>query len=216
MTRLELINQKTRAAYNKAAEKYQQLFSNELENKGFDKQYLDEFAKYFNSNSIIYDLGCGPCGHVANYLNTKGINVIGMDISEKCIEIAKRNNPLLQFEIGDFSKLRFNDNYLDGIISYYSIIDTPQMYVKGIMNEFNRVLKKGGYLLLVVKEGITEGFQHELLGIETEIYFSLFTKTEIETYLSESNFRIIKIDQRAPYTDEINIDRIFSISKKIK
>ena len=209
------INQKTKQAYNKAADKYQQLFFDELDKKGFDKNYLDEFSKHFKSNSIICDAGCGPCGHIEKYLTDKGMNVIGIDISEKCIEIAKKNFPTIPFEVGDFCKLNFSDNYFDGIISYYSVLDTPKIYLDKVMNEFHRVLKIGGYLLLVVKEGAAEGFQSDLLGIETEIYFSLFTKKEIECFLKSNNFKIIKIEQRNPYADEINIERIFSISKKI-
>ncbi len=214
MHTLETINQKTRLAYNKAAEKYYEMFFDELDKKEFDKNFLDNFSKYFNTNSIVCDAGCGPCGHVAAYISKKEIKVIGIDISEKCIEIANRYHPGIQFEIGDFSNLKFRDGYFDGIISYYSIIDTPKIYVKIILKEFKRVLKVGGYLLLVVKEGLTEGFQNELLGIETEIYLSLFTKDEIEKYLLESGFEIVRLEERTPYKDEINISRIFSISKK--
>lgn len=212
---LDDINRKTKQAYNKAAEKYQQLFFDELDKKEFDKNYLDEFSKHFKSNSIICDAGCGPCGHIAKYLTDKGMNVIGIDISEKCIEIAQKNFPTIRFEVGDFCKLNFSDNYFDGIISYYSVLDTPKIYLNKVMKEFNRVLKIGGYFLLAVKEGTTEGFQSDLLGIETEIYFSLFTKKEIEYFLESNNFKIIKIEIRNPSADEINIKRIFSISKKI-
>lgn len=210
------INQKTRQSYNIVAEKYQKLFFNELEEKEFDKNYFDEFSKYFDSNSIICDAGCGPCGHIAKYLTDKGMNVLGIDISEKCVEIAQRNYPAIRFEVGDFSNLNFSNNYFDGIISYYSIVDTPKRYINQVLNGFKRVLKIGGYLLLVVKEGLTEGFHSDLLGIETKIYFSLFTQKEIERFLKSNDFQIIKIEKRIPYPDEIKLDRIFSISKKIK
>lgn len=214
MHTLEYINKKTRLAYNKAAEKYYEMFSDELDKKAFDKIILDDFSKYFNCDSIICDAGCGPCGHVADYISKKGIKVIGIDISEKCIEIANKFHPGIRFEIGDFSNLRFNDNYFDGIISYYSIVDTPKKYVKKVFKEFKRVLKDNGYLLLAVKEGSGEGFQRDLLGIEIEIYFSLFTKDEIQEYLLESGFEIIKLEERAPYPHEISINRLFTISKK--
>jgi len=215
MDTLKSINQKTREAYNKAAEKYLQLFYNELDKKEYDRNILDEFSSYFHSKSIVLDAGCGPCGHTTSYLSKKGFNVTGIDISEKCIELAKEHNPDVRFEVGDFSELKYVDNFFDGIISYYSIIDTPKNFVKNVLNEFKRVLKPGGILLLVVKEGTTEGFQNELLGIETEIFFTLFTKDEIKLLLTENGFEIIKIEQRKPYTDEIEIDRIFVVAKKI-
>lgn len=215
MDTLKIINQKTREAYNKAAEKYQQLFFDELDKKEFDKNILDEFSSYFHSKSIVLDAGCGPCGHSTSYLSKKGFNVVGIDISEKCIDLAKEHHPDIHFEVGDFSELKYSNNYFDGIISYYSIIDIPKIYIRKILKEFKRALKANGYLLLVVKEGTTEGYQNELLGIETEIYFTLFTKYEIDKYLLENGFEIIKFEQRKPYPNEIDVDRIYAIAKKI-
>ena len=213
MQKLVEVNKKTRIAYNKTAEKYYEMFFDELDKKEFDKNFLDDFLKYFNPGSIICDAGCGPCGHIADYVNKKGVNVIGIDISEKCIEISQKHYPEIQFEVGDFSKLRFRDNYFDGIISYYSIIDTPKKYVKRILKEFNRVLKDDGYLLLTVKRGETEGYQNNLLEIEAEIYFSLFSIEEVRSFLLESDFKIINLEERIPYKNEIDINRIFVIAQ---
>ncbi|HVO74943.1 MAG TPA: class I SAM-dependent methyltransferase [Ignavibacteriaceae bacterium] len=201
-------------AYNLAAEKYHRLFHDELEKKEFDRQILDEFSNYFGKDSILCDAGCGPSAHIARYLFDKGINIIGIDISEKCIEIAQRVNPLIKFERGDFSKLNFKDNFFDGLISYYSIIDTPKKYIPKIINEFNRVLKPGGYLLLAVKAGSGEGFVNGLLEIETEIYCTFFNEYEILQYALRNELEIIKLEVRKPLEFEIQNDRIYLICKK--
>jgi len=214
MDELEQINQKTRNAYNLAAEKYHELFSDELDKKEFDREILDEFSSYFSKDSIVCDAGCGPSGHITGYIFNKGIDIIGIDISEKCVEIAQKINPLIKFERGDISRLGYDDNYFDGIISYYSIIYTPKKFIPSILNEFKRILKPGGYLLLVVKEGSEEGFQNELIGIEAEIYFTLFNKYEILKYAFECGFEIEKFTVRKPYEFEIKNDRIYLICKK--
>jgi len=214
MDELEQINQKTRNAYNLAAEKYHVLFSDELDKKEFDREILDEFSSYFSKDSIVCDAGCGPSGHITGYIFNKGIDIIGIDISEKCVEIAQKINPLIKFERGDISRLGYDDNYFDGIISYYSIIYTPKKFIPSILNEFKRILKPGGYLLLVVKEGSEEGFQNELIGIEAEIYFTLFNKYEILKYAFECGFEIEKFTVRKPYEFEIKNDRIYLICKK--
>lgn len=215
METLAKINQFTRESYNKAAQKYYDLFHNELEGKKFDKDYLDKFLRLFNSNSLICSVGCGPCGHVEKYIYDKGFRVIGIDISEKCIEIASNNNPQIKFEVGDLSKIKYEDNYFDGIVSYYSILDTPKIYLDKIFNEFYRVLKPGGYLLLVVKEGSTERYESNLLGIETKIYFSLFTEDEIRTVLVRNGFDIEQMTIREPNSEEIRLKRLFAIGKKV-
>jgi len=210
---LDEISSKTRAAYNLAAEKYHQLFFDEIDKKEFDRKIIDEFSEYFDKGSVLCDAGCGPSGHITGYIFKKGINITGIDISDKCIEIARKINPFIKFERGDISKLEYDNNYFDGIISYYSIIDTPKKFIPCILKEFKRVLKPGGYLLLVVKYGYEEGFITDLLGIKTEIYFSLFTEHEIRDYVIECGFEIIKIIIRKPYDFEIQNDRIYAVCR---
>lgn len=214
MKRLEQINEETRAAYNLAADKYHKLFQNEMEEKEFDRQLLDKFAKQFSSSCKILDAGCGPSAHIGRYLFDKGLDVTGVDISDRCIEIAKKVNPTMNFSREDIGQLSFGENSFDGIVSYYSIIDTPKNFVENIFKEFYRVLKPGGKLLVVVKAGDTEGYESELLGIITEIYFTLFREEEIRNYFNSADFEIEYIETRNPYDFEINNQRIYSIGSK--
>jgi ubiquinone/menaquinone biosynthesis C-methylase UbiE len=215
MDTLKSINLLTRQAYNLAAQKYHDLFHNEMNEKEYDRKLLDSFATRFNKDSLICDAGCGPSAHIGRYLFDKGIKIIGVDISEKCIELAKLNNPEMKFECDDICYMPFDDNTFDGIISYYSIINTPKFYVNKIFTEFRRVLKPDGYLLTAVKAGTTEGYIDDLLGIKTKSYFALFTQVEIVDYFSSAGFLLEFFDKRSPYDFEINNERIFAIGKKV-
>ena len=190
MDSLEHINSLTRQAYNTAAQKYHDLFYNEMNEKEYDRKLLDSFSAKFNKDSLICDAGCGPSGHIGRYLFEKGIKVVGVDISEKCVELARLNNPEMKFECADIGSMPFDDNSFDGLISYYSIINTPKIYVNKIFAEFHRVLKPEGYLLIAVKAGTAEGYIDDLLGIKTKIYSALFTQAEIAGYFSEAGFRL--------------------------
>lgn len=214
MDSLEQVNAKTRHAYNLAAQKYHDLFHNEMNEKEYDRKFLDNFISRFDKDSIICDAGCGPSGHIGRYVFDRGIQVVGVDISDKCVEMARQYNPGMRFERGDISSLPFDDSSFDGIISYYSIIDTPKKYVYRLFNEFYRLLKPNGYLLVTVKAGTEEGYIHGLLRIKTEIYFSLFTKEEIAGYYKDAGFSLEFLEKRNPYDFEINNERIFAIGRK--
>ena len=110
------------------------------------------------------DAGCGPSGHIGKYLFDKGHSINGIDISEKCIELASINNPHLTYICADIGNMPFENNSFDAVISYYSIINTPKIFILNIFSEFCRVLKPGGYLLVAVKAGREEGIVEELLG----------------------------------------------------
>jgi len=215
MDSLKSINAFTRQAYNLAAQKYHYLFHNEMNEKEYDRKLLDSFAARFNDGSLVCDAGCGPSGHIGRYLYDKGIKVVGVDISEKCVELAHYHNPDMRFECADIGSMPFDNNSFDGLVSYYSIINTPKIYVNRIFTEFRRVIKPDGYLLVAVKAGIAEGYIDDLLGIKTKIYSSLFTQEEIIAYFSDAGFFLEFFDKRDPYAFEISKERIFAIGRKI-
>lgn len=212
---LQSINSLTRQAYDLAAQKYHKLFHNEMNEKEYDSKLLDSFATKFNKNSLVCDAGCGPSAHIGRYLFDKGIQVIGVDISEKCIELAQNYNPEMKIECADIGDMPYDDNSFDGLILYYSIINTPKIYVGKLFTEFSRVLKPNGYLLVAVKAGESEGYIDDLLGIKTRSYFTLFTQKEIAGYFKDAGFFVEFIEKRNPYDFEISNERIFAFGKKV-
>ena len=210
---LKQINEETRKSFNLAAETYYELFKDEMKRKEYDRRILDRFASDFDSESIVCDVGCGP-GHITRYLFDKGLNVFGIDISERCMEIARRENPKMRFQVMDMARLDIADESIDGIVSFYSIIHTPKRLVNMLFSEFNRVLKKGGKVLVVVKKGSSEGYVDELLGFKTRLYSTNFTEEELEIYLQTSGFELISLEARQPYDFEIPFERIYAVGKK--
>ena len=207
-------NLNTRHSYNMVAQRYHDMFSDEIIGKIYDRNLLDIFAKRFGRGSWICDAGCGPSAHIGRYLFDKGMNVTGVDISDRCIAMARELNPGMQFLCDDIAGLACEQECFDGIVSYYSIIHTPKALMGTLFDEFYRMLKPGGSLLVAVKAGFEEGFQKELLGVKTEIYFSYFSEAEIRKYFEASGFCIDLIDKRSPYDSELRRERIFAIGKK--
>ena len=214
MDSIEVINSKTRQAYNLAARRYHELFHDEMSRKEYDRNLLDHFSNSFNQVSFICDAGCGPSGHIGRYILDKGIPIVGVDIADRCIQLGREYNPQMQFAICDIGAMPFRNETFDGIIAYYSIIDTPKNYIGRLFREFHRVLKPSGRLLVAVKAGIAEGYLTELLGIETEIYFTLFNLDEIRKYFQDGKFKLEFLEQRNPYQFEIESERIFAIGRK--
>ena len=120
----------------------------------------------------------------------------------------------MQFQVMDMARLDIADESIDGIIAFYSIIHTPKRSMKILFCEFNRVLKKGGKILIVVKKGSTEGYVDELVGLKTRLYFTNFTEEDLETYLRTSGFELIFMETRQPYDFEIPVERIYAVGKK--
>jgi SAM-dependent methyltransferase len=214
MPSLREINEKTRRAYNLAAQAYHDLFRNEMNDKAYDRELLDRFARRFGPDSLVCDAGCGPAAHIGRYLADKGIPIVGVDISERCVELAGRCNPGMKVVRADIGRLPFADGTFAGAIAYYALIDTPRRHVGRIFRELHRVLKPGGSLLTAVKAGEGEGFQPELLGMAAEIWFTRFSEAEIAGHFRRAGFELEFVETRDPYGFEIQNERIFAIGRR--
>ncbi len=96
----------------------------------------------------ILDLGCGN-GRLYPALE-KG-NYIGVDYSEKLIEMAKENHPEAKFQKADALNLPFNDNCFDKIYSIAVLHHIPSAELRtDFLKEAKRVLKKEGKIILTV------------------------------------------------------------------
>jgi SAM-dependent methyltransferase len=72
--------------------------------------------------SIIADIGCGT-GHQTSILSSKGLNVVGVDISPSMINKAKENYPDLNFKVGNaLDNGLFKMNSLTHIVCLYFTI----------------------------------------------------------------------------------------------
>jgi len=107
------------ASYDRVAERYAADYYDELSRKPFDRELLAKFASLIPRHGPcrIADIGCGP-GHVARYLASLGLDVMGVDISQSMIEVARRLNPGLSFERCDMFSLPFGDPSFAGNHSF--------------------------------------------------------------------------------------------------
>ena len=185
-----------------------------MRKKAYDRVLLDSFAGLLPPGARVCDAGCGPSAHIGRYLADKGMKVVGVDISDRCVEMAGDLNPDMRFKREDMMDMSFNSDVFDGIVAYYSIIHTPKDHVGKIFREIQRVLKPNGYLLVAVKAGSEEGYVPELLGIKAEIYFSLFDEKEIRGYFEGAGFLVDFVERRNPYDFEIKNERIFAVGRK--
>lgn len=180
-----------RSTYNKIAEDWHK-------NHQQDDWWVegtDKFVSFLKTNSIVLDVGCGG-GTKTKYLIDKGLNIIGIDFSEKMIEIAKREVPKAEFRVLDLWDIENLKENFDGIFMQTVLLHFPKKEIKDILNRMVKKLKIGGYLYIAVKK-IKKGQPEEEIKIENdygyqyERFFSYFTLGEFKNLLSDLKMKII-------------------------
>ena len=193
---------KLRESYDQVAEEYVARISDELEHKPFDRELLDRFAADVSDLGPVCDIGCGP-GHVAYYLYNRGVNVLGIDLSQSMVEQARRLYPAIEFQQGDMSSLNVDDEVWGGIVAFYSIIHIPREDVIRVLREFKRVLRPGGLLFLSFHQGQEIIHLDEWWGKQVSLDFIFFERSEMEAYLRAAGFAIEYSLERPPYAEDV-------------
>ena len=188
------------ATYDSLAEEYARHIYDELSHKPLDRELLDRFAAYVKESGPVCDLGCGP-GHVANYLAQRGVNICGIDLSERMIEIARRLNPGIQFTQRNMLNLAIENGTWAGVAAMYSIIHFPPTGLPAVFREMHRVLRPEGWLLLAFHVGTEIVHRDELWGIPVKFDAYFFDPKEISTLLEQSGFIVRELIERDPYPE---------------
>ncbi len=198
-------------AWDARADRYLELFRNELDDKPFDREVLDAFAGRMPRGGRVVDAGCGPCGHVTVLLAARGLEVLGIDLSPRCVELARAEHPGCRFEVLDQRSIDHasTGGPLDGLVSYYSLHDEPKAGLAGTLAAWAAAIRPGGQLLVVAKEGTADGVIDDPLGSGIRVYWAEFTEAELVIAARAAGFRVDDVVARGAYDDEIQIRRLF-------
>ena len=138
-----------RESYDTVAADYVQLVKEPHELDPLYRAMLAAFAETVRVGDLgpVADLGCRP-GRITAYLADLGVPVLGIDLSPKMIELARRAHPDLTFTVGSMTAPPVGDDELGGILAFYSTHHTPPDQLPVVFAEFHRVLAPGGQLML--------------------------------------------------------------------
>lgn len=173
-----------REGYNKVAKTYstqRDLFKND--------KYLAELAKLLKPSSTVLDIGCGSGIPVDQYLIDKRFKVIGLDISDEQIKLAKQNLPEATFEVKNMSDLKERDYQVDAVISFYAIFHTPREEHLALFRMINSFLPVGGLILVTMGAGEWEGTEEDFHG--SKMWWSHYDAEKNKEIIKNAGFKIL-------------------------
>lgn len=203
-----------RTSYDTIAEDYASRIDGELAHKPFDCELLNSFAEQTTDTGLVADVGCGP-GMVTQYLADRGVTVVGLDLSTRMLEQAKRLHPALQFRTQDLTRLEVMDNEWAGIVALYSLIHLPREEVENVLRDFFRVLQPGGLLLLGFHVGTETRHASDWWGQPVDLDFVFFEMAEMLTHVWGAGFDSELHVEREPYPEiELQTKRGYIVARK--
>lgn len=139
-----------RAGYNLIASDY--LAARRLEVDAEEFQLLPDLIRRLPRRAKVLDAGCGAGVPLTQTLDAN-FDVIGVDLSQAQIALARELVPQAQFSCEDMTEVAFPDDSFDAICSYYAIIHIPREEHAPLLRNFHRMLKPSGLALLCLGNG---------------------------------------------------------------
>ena len=131
------------AGYDQMAEKFSGT-------RSFFWNDLAFIADYVADGERVLDYGCGN-GRILEILKTKKIDYVGVDISQKLIDLAKVKYPQQRdffSKITSQTSLAFPDNFFNKIISVAVFHHFPEKCAREMARELFRITKPGGAVIV--------------------------------------------------------------------
>ncbi|CAG1004019.1 Arsenite methyltransferase [Methanosarcinales archaeon] len=173
-----------------------------------------------SKDEMVLDIGCGS-GLQTMLIGKKCKKVIGIDISEKAITIAKsishymKGRFNIEFRCIKLENANFENEFFDRIFSF-CVIEHISNYSE-ILKEAHRILKNNGQMIFSV-DSLENIKDIKLVEKHKKQHFveKYFKKEELKTILEEIGFKRIEIYPifKSNFARELFIEKVINRSSK--
>ena len=190
---------KTIVQWNAAAQKYAE--DQELsEYAERNKQTVREMFQCFSGEKVL-DLGCGY-GWYTDYFRGIGADVVGVDGSDKMLEIARSFYPECSFLLCDIeASLPFDDGHFDLIFCNQVLMDIEN--IESVFSECRRVLKPQGILYYSIVHPAF--YDCHWIQDENGFKYAKSMRSYISTYSVKNDFWGITEHYHRPLSQYLNL-----------
>ncbi len=166
-----------------------------------ERVYLDAIIEQLPPNASMLDVGCGNGKPILEYFINHNIRAVGIDGSEKMIELARNNFPDTRLMLLDMRQMQLGEKF-DVLIAWHSFFHLPAEDQPAMFEIFGNHLNTGGILLFT--SGTERGEAWGMNGGENLFHASLATE-EYRSLLESNHFVVLKHQVNDPDCGGANV-----------
>ncbi|WP_211241008.1 class I SAM-dependent DNA methyltransferase [Pseudonocardia spinosispora] len=146
------------------------------------------------AGSRVLDLGCGTGVPTARQLTDAGLDVLGIDLSARMVELARQRVPSATFRLLDIADLRPGAESFAGVAAFFSLLMLPRAEIPEALATVRQVLGAGGLLTLSMVEADVDYQPIPFLG--QTIRVSGYRFDDLCAIVAAAGFDIVGTDTR--------------------
>jgi len=156
---------------------------------GPDADLIDDLLAALPADPLVLDVGPGDG---ARTLANLPAGSVGVDISRAGLALAADTVPGARLVQGDMAALPVADDTVDGITAYHAVFHVPRERHPAVYEEFARVLRDGGRLLMTLPGGRFETVRRGWMG--GEMFFSTPGREQTLDQLRKAGFADLRTE----------------------
>jgi ubiquinone/menaquinone biosynthesis C-methylase UbiE len=149
--------------------------------------FLEDLAGRLPDGASVLDLGCGNGEKTARL--ARRFEVVGVDLSEAQLRLARARVPDATFVHADFAELDVPAESLDAVTAFYSIVHVPRDRHPDLFAKIWRWLQPGGLFLASLSHLGGPDRTEKWLGVE--MFFSGFDAETNRRLVREAGFELL-------------------------
>lgn len=179
-----------RDGYNKIADDYLAAMGEPIADDPraeWSEMLLDALAP----GSRVLDIGCGPGVPTAALLTSAGHHVVGIDIADRQIALARCHVPAGEFIVGDVVDARFEDGSFSAAVALFSLTHVPRIRYPELFAQLRSWLSPTGWFLASLGSSDSPGWHEEgFLGFEATSWTNHYDPSTMLDLMRGAGFAI--------------------------
>ena len=181
-----------RLGYERVADTYFDRLRNPVE--GTDRaaqinRYTNLIAELVPAGATALDLGCGAGVPFTRFL-TERYETIGVDFSERQLEMARANAPKAKFVQADMTLVEFQLDSFDLVTAFFSIIHVPHAEQPALLSRIAGWLRPNGVFVATFDWQDREWTDENDDWLGAPMYWSSMGRTRVRDVLSQCHLTI--------------------------
>ncbi|WP_164842507.1 class I SAM-dependent DNA methyltransferase [Actinoplanes solisilvae] len=195
--------------FDQLAEKYQ----GEHSHNPFQSALVERIAALLPGGTSVLDLGCGTGVPTAKVLTESDHRVVGVDVSEGMLRLAREQVPAAEFVHADFSALADDFGRFEAVTAFFSLLMLSKADIERTLDKAYGWLQPGGYLAIGMVNFDGDSLPFEFLGVPVTV--SGYLQPDLAAVLEAHGFTVDSIET-VSFTpaDGPEESQIFALARK--